>query len=86
MKSGNDNISMKMIVNSTILVETYIDGNTLDKCASNKTHNKNIKNTHVLRTITNPGIHAPPSYVVCDIDARTAFIVTIYDTAYLPYS
>ena len=37
------------------------DGNTLDKYISNKTHNKNVKNTHALRTITNPDIHSPPS-------------------------
>ena len=61
------------------------DGNTLDKYISNKTHNKNVKNTHALRTITNPDIHSPPSYVACEIDARTAYIVTRYGIANLPY-
>ena len=58
------------------------DGNTLDKCASNKTHNKNIKNIHALRTITYPGSHSPPSYVASSRDARTAHAITIYGTAH----
>ena len=62
------------------------DGNTLDKYISNKTHNKNIKNIHALGTFTNPGIHTLPSYVACDIDARTACIVTRYNIPNLPYS
>ena len=59
---------------------------TLDKCIiSNKTHNKNIKNIHILRTITNPGIHSPPSYVALSRDARTAYATTRYDIAYHLY-
>ena len=58
---------------------------TLDKYISNKIHNKNVKNTHALRAVANPVFHSPPSYVACEIDARTAYIVTRYDIANLPY-
>ena len=58
------------------------DGNTLDKCISNKTQNKNIKNIYALRTITNPGIHSPPSYVALNSDARTACANVIHDIVY----
>ena len=64
----------------------YDDGKILDENICNKTHNKNIKNIHAPGTFTNPGIHTPPSYVACDIDARTACIVTRYDIPNLPYS
>ena len=58
----------------------------MDKYISNKIHNKNVEKTHALRAVANPVFHSPPSYVALGSDARTAFIVTIYDTAYLPYS
>ena len=52
--------------------------NTLDIYTSNKTYNKNIKNIHVLRTITYHA-HSPPSYVASSSDARTAYATTEHD-------
>ena len=78
----------KSFVVSPIALSTgslVFDGNTLDKCISNKTHNKNIKNTHAVRTITNPGVHSPPSNVAWSRDARTAYAITKYEIANLPY-
>ena len=69
----------------TAYIYGIYDGNTLDICISNKSHNKNIKNIHVLRTITYPGSHSPPSYVASSRDARTAHAITRYGTAQLPY-